>query len=162
MENVAAKAYFGLTVLRSHCVAEKKKLAKGQQVTGGESLQTTTTIQLPEKEWLANYQQAPAEKRKIGTGLNTFPYYEDLDGNKVVVRFGTKAVHYNPLETAFRVITDLDNQIARYAGERTDVMDEIQADLAIAVSEQLIKKSLNDSDHRRIVDDAIARMGQKN
>src|SRR6266436_9229960 len=34
------------------------------------------------------------------------------------------------------------------------------ADLAIGVSQQLIKKSLNDSEHRRIVDDAIARMGQ--
>jgi len=41
-------------------------------------------------------------------------------------------------------------------------LDHSEADLAIAVSEQLIKKSLNDSDHRRIVDDAIARMGQKN
>ena len=36
------------------------------------------------------------------------------------------------------------------------------ADLAIAISERLIKKSLNDTDHRRIVDDAIAHMGQKN
>jgi hypothetical protein len=30
------------------------------------------------------------------------------------------------------------------------------------VSERLVKKSLNDADHRRIVDDAIAHMGQKN
>lgn len=44
---------------------------------------------------------------------------------------------------------------------RQELRQEV-ADLAIGVSEQLIKKSLNDSDHRRIVDDAIARMGQKN
>src|SRR5215467_9554000 len=29
-------------------------------------------------------------------------------------------------------------------------------------AERLVKKSLNDADHRRIVDDAIAHMGQKN
>ncbi len=44
---------------------------------------------------------------------------------------------------------------------RQELRQEV-ADLAIGVSEQLIKKSLNDSEHRRIVDDAIARMGQKN
>lgn len=32
------------------------------------------------------------------------------------------------------------------------------SDLAIAVAEKLVRKSLNDGDHRRIVDDAIARM----
>jgi F0F1-type ATP synthase membrane subunit b/b' len=36
------------------------------------------------------------------------------------------------------------------------------ADHASAIAERLIKKSLNDADHRRVVDDAIARMGQKN
>jgi len=44
---------------------------------------------------------------------------------------------------------------------RQELRQEV-ADLAIAVAERLIKKSLNDADHRRIVDDAIARMGQKN
>ena len=34
------------------------------------------------------------------------------------------------------------------------------SDLAINVAEQLIKKSLHDEDHRRIVEDAIARMHQ--
>src|SRR5499426_3147367 len=47
------------------------------------------------------------------------------------------------------------------ASARQDLRREV-ADLAIAVSERLIKKSLNDADHRRIVDDAIAHMGQKN
>jgi F-type H+-transporting ATPase subunit b len=44
---------------------------------------------------------------------------------------------------------------------RQELRQEV-ADLAIGVSQQLIKKSLNDAEHRRIVDDAIARMGQKN
>jgi F-type H+-transporting ATPase subunit b len=33
------------------------------------------------------------------------------------------------------------------------------ADLAIAVAEKLIRKSLRDEEHRRIVADAIARVG---
>jgi len=53
---------------------------------------------------------------------------------------------------------ELDQDVRR---ARQDLRREV-VDLAIAVSERLIKKSLNDADHRRIVDDAIARMGQKN
>lgn len=53
---------------------------------------------------------------------------------------------------------ELDQDVRR---ARQELRQEV-ADLAIAVSERLIKKSLNDSDHRRVVDDAIARMGQKN
>jgi F-type H+-transporting ATPase subunit b len=34
------------------------------------------------------------------------------------------------------------------------------SDLAITAAEQLIKKSLRDDDHRRIVEDAIARVHQ--
>jgi len=34
------------------------------------------------------------------------------------------------------------------------------SDLAIAVAEKLVRKSLRDEDHRRIVDDAIARIGR--
>ena len=44
---------------------------------------------------------------------------------------------------------------------RQELRQEV-ADLAIGIAERLIKKSLNDADHRRVVDDAIARMGQKN
>ena len=47
------------------------------------------------------------------------------------------------------------------ASARQELRQEV-ADLVIAVSERLIKKSLNDADHRRVVDDAIAHMGQKN
>ena len=44
---------------------------------------------------------------------------------------------------------------------RQELRQEV-ADLAISISERLIKKSLNDADHRRVIDDAISRMGQKN
>lgn len=53
---------------------------------------------------------------------------------------------------------ELDQDVRR---ARQELRREV-ADLAIAVSERLVKKSLNDADHRRIVDDAIAHMGQKN
>jgi F-type H+-transporting ATPase subunit b len=53
---------------------------------------------------------------------------------------------------------ELDQDVRR---ARQELRQEV-ADLAIAVSERLIKKSLNDADHRRVVDDAIAHMGQKN
>ena len=53
---------------------------------------------------------------------------------------------------------EMDQDVRR---ARQELRQEV-VDLAIAVSERLIKKSLNDADHRRVVDDAIARMGQKN
>jgi F-type H+-transporting ATPase subunit b len=53
---------------------------------------------------------------------------------------------------------EMDQDVRR---ARQELRQEV-ADLAIAVSERLIKKSLNDADHRRVVDDAIAHMGGKN
>jgi F-type H+-transporting ATPase subunit b len=53
---------------------------------------------------------------------------------------------------------EMDQDVRR---ARQELRQEV-ADLAIAIAERLIKKSLNDADHRRVVDDAIARMGQKN
>ena len=53
---------------------------------------------------------------------------------------------------------EMDQDVRR---ARQELRREV-ADMAIAVSERLIKKSLNDTDHRRIVDEAIAHMGQKN
>ena len=53
---------------------------------------------------------------------------------------------------------EMDQDVRR---ARQELRQEV-ADLAIAAAERLIKKSLNDADHRRIVDDAIGRMGRKN
>jgi F-type H+-transporting ATPase subunit b len=53
---------------------------------------------------------------------------------------------------------EMDQDVRR---ARQELRQEV-ANLAITVAEKLIKKSLNDADHRRVVDDAIARMGQKN
>jgi F-type H+-transporting ATPase subunit b len=44
---------------------------------------------------------------------------------------------------------------------RQDLRREV-GDLAISVAERLVKRSLRDEDHRRIVDDAIARVGSSN
>jgi len=53
---------------------------------------------------------------------------------------------------------EMDQDVRR---ARQELRQEV-ADLAISISERLIKKSLNDADHRRVIDDAISRMGQKN
>jgi F-type H+-transporting ATPase subunit b len=63
---------------------------------------------------------------------------------------------------AARLVADARHELEQDVRRARQELRQEVADLAIAVSEQLIKKSLNDSDHRRIVDDAIARMGQKN
>jgi F-type H+-transporting ATPase subunit b len=63
---------------------------------------------------------------------------------------------------AARLVADTRQELEQDVRRARQELRQEVADLAIAVSEQLIKKSLNDSDHRRIVDDAIARMGQKN
>ena len=34
------------------------------------------------------------------------------------------------------------------------------SDIAIAVAEKLVRKSLHDDEHRRVVDEAIARIGR--
>lgn len=52
--------------------------------------------------------------------------------------------------------TQMDADIRR---ARDELRREV-ADLATAVAEKLIRKSLRDDDHRRIVDDAIARLGR--
>jgi F-type H+-transporting ATPase subunit b len=63
---------------------------------------------------------------------------------------------------AARLVADARQELEQDVRRARQELRQEVADLVIAVSEQLIKKSLNDSDHRRIVDDAIARMGQKN
>lgn len=44
---------------------------------------------------------------------------------------------------------------------RQELRQEV-GDLAVQVAERLIRRSLRDDDHRRIVDDAIARLGRSN
>jgi F-type H+-transporting ATPase subunit b len=44
---------------------------------------------------------------------------------------------------------------------RQELRQEV-ADISIAVAEKLIRKSLNDADHRKIVQDAIASLERKN
>ena len=63
---------------------------------------------------------------------------------------------------AARLVTSARQELQQDVRRARQELRQEVADLAIAVSQQLIKKSLNDSEHRRIVDDAIARMGQKN
>ena len=43
---------------------------------------------------------------------------------------------------------------------REDLRREV-SEIAIAVAEKLVRKSLHDEDHRRIVDDAIASIGRR-
>jgi F-type H+-transporting ATPase subunit b len=63
---------------------------------------------------------------------------------------------------AARLVASARQEMDQDVRRARQALREEVADLAIAVSERLIKKSLNDADHRRVIDDAIARMGQKN
>jgi F-type H+-transporting ATPase subunit b len=60
------------------------------------------------------------------------------------------------LEESARAELDQDVRRAREA-----LRQEV-ADLAVGVAERLVRKSLRDEDHRRIVEDAIARVGRGN
>ena len=121
MENVTAKAYFGLTILRGNCV----KLKKGVDDVEG-------PIKLPEKEWLENYQKVAPEKRKVGSSLDKVPFYENEEGKNVYATFGTNAENYNPVNTAFKVVEDLDNAIQAYKGIVSQGMLDIRAAILIA------------------------------
>ena len=63
---------------------------------------------------------------------------------------------------AARLVTSARQEMEQDVRRARQELRQEVADLAIAAAERLIKKSLNDADHRRIVDDAIGRTGQKN
>jgi F-type H+-transporting ATPase subunit b len=63
---------------------------------------------------------------------------------------------------AGRLVESARNELAQDVRRaRQDLRQEV-SDLAITVAERLIRKSLRDEDHRRIVQDAIARVDQVN
>jgi F-type H+-transporting ATPase subunit b len=63
-------------------------------------------------------------------------------------------------EEADRLVANAKAELAQDVRRaRQDLRQEV-GDLAVQVAERLIKKSLRDDDHRRIVDDAIARLGK--
>ena len=63
-------------------------------------------------------------------------------------------------EEADRLVVSAKAELAQDVRRaRQDLRQEV-SDLAVEVAERLIKKSLRDDDHRRIVDDAIARLGK--
>ncbi len=63
---------------------------------------------------------------------------------------------------AARLVTSARQEMEQDVRRARQELRQEVADLAISAAERLIKKSLNDADHRRIVDDAIGRTGQKN
>jgi F-type H+-transporting ATPase subunit b len=63
---------------------------------------------------------------------------------------------------AARLVTSARQEMEQDVRRARQELRQEVADLAIAAAERLIKKSLNDADHRRIVDDAISRTGGKN
>jgi F-type H+-transporting ATPase subunit b len=63
-------------------------------------------------------------------------------------------------EEADRLVASAKAELAQDVRRaRQDLRQEV-SDLAVQVAERLIRKSLRDDDHRRIVDDAIARLGK--
>ena len=121
MENVTAKAYFGLSFVRKHC---EDQLGSGAASSG------PVKRFLPESQWIANYQNAPPDRRQTGSGLNKVPFYLDQHNVRVYAKFGTKAENYNPLDTAFKVVEDLDAAMAAYPGVLNANSQNVQARLA--------------------------------
>jgi F-type H+-transporting ATPase subunit b len=65
-------------------------------------------------------------------------------------------------EEAERLVASAKAEMAQDVRRARQELRQEVGDLAIQVAERLIRKSLRDEDHRRIVDDAIARVGQTN
>ncbi len=65
-------------------------------------------------------------------------------------------------EHADRLVATARAELAQDVRQARQELRQEVSDLAIQVAERLIRKSLRDDDHRRIVDDAIARLGRQN
>jgi F-type H+-transporting ATPase subunit b len=65
-------------------------------------------------------------------------------------------------EEAERLVATARAEMAQDVRRARQELRQEVSDLAIQVAERLIRKSLRDEDHRRIVDDAIARVGPSN
>lgn len=63
---------------------------------------------------------------------------------------------------ASRLVDSARNEMAQEVTRARQELRQEVADLAISVAERLIRKSLHDEDHRRIVQDAIARVDKVN
>ena len=63
-------------------------------------------------------------------------------------------------EEANRLVAGAKAEMAQDVRRARQELRQEVGDLAVQVAERLIKKSLRDEDHRRIVDDAIARLGK--
>jgi|SRR5690242_1590292 F-type H+-transporting ATPase subunit b len=63
---------------------------------------------------------------------------------------------------AARLVESARNEMAQDVRRARQELRQEVADLAISVAERLIRKSLRDEDHRRIVQDAIARVDKVN
>ena len=63
-------------------------------------------------------------------------------------------------EEANRLVAGAKAEMAQDVRRARQELRQEVSDLAVQVAERLIKKSLRDEDHRRIVDDAIARLGK--
>jgi len=68
----------------------------------------------------------------------------------------------NAKEEAERLVASARDETAQDVRRARQELRQEVSDLAIQVAERLIRKSLRDDDHRRIVDDAIARVGKSN
>ncbi len=63
---------------------------------------------------------------------------------------------------ATRLVASARSELDQEVRRARESLRQETADMAIAIAERLIRKSLRDEDHRRIVEDAIARVGRNN
>jgi len=63
-------------------------------------------------------------------------------------------------EEANRLVTSTRAELTQEVRQARQALRQEASDLAVQVAERLIRRSLRDDDHRRIVDDAIARLAK--
>jgi F-type H+-transporting ATPase subunit b len=131
-------------------LAKMNERTQAIQKSLDEAQQARAEAQKERDEFAAKIQAAYAEAQ----GIRATALKEAADEQRRLV----DAARAEAARLVASARQEMDQDVRR---ARQALREEV-ADLAIAVSERLIKKSLNDADHRRVIDDAIARMGQKN
>ena len=141
---------FAIELLYRPLLAKMSERTQAIQRSLDEAQQARAEAQKERDEFAAKIQAAYAEAQ----GIRAEALKEAADEQRRLV----DAARAEAARLVSSARQEMDQDVRR---ARQELRQEV-ADLAISISERLIKKSLNDADHRRVIDDAISRMGQKN
>ena len=131
-------------------LAKMSERTQAIQKSLDEAQQARAEAQKERDEFAAKIQAAHAEAQ----GIRATALKDAADEQRRLV----EAARAEAARLVASARQEMDQDVRR---ARQELRQEV-ADLAISISERLIKKSLNDADHRRVIDEAISRMGQKN